>query len=401
MDENVTPPTPAPEPAPTSAPLPPPPPLRAAPPRFQPPAYVPPTPRGGRGWKVFALILCVLLVLVLIFNPLAILSDLAGGGGGMMHGHASGPQLQEHWLEDNGSANRIVVVPVEGVITSSSMGRGGPTMVDIIAEQLKHAAEDKRVKAVVLKVNSPGGEVLASDDIYNLIVKFQRDTRKPVVASMGSLAASGGYYVSAPCQWIVCHELTITGSIGVIMHGYNFRGLMDKVGVRPEVFKSGKFKDMLSPDKREEDISAEEREMVQSMVNETFDKFKSIVAEGRGAAAKKNASAGDAGRTLVENWAQYADGRILSGKEALNKGFVDELGNLDTAVARAEKLAKISGANLIEYQPVFDLGDLFGLFGQSAQAQSEARTLKIDVGFDAPKLQLGRMYFMCPLALPR
>ena len=101
----------------------------------------------------------------------------------------------------------------------------------------------------------------------------------------------------------------------------------------------------------------------------------------------------------MENWAQFADGRILSGKEALNKGFVDELGNLDTAVARAEKLAKISGANLIEYQPVFELGDLFGMFGQSSQ--SEARTLKIDVGFDAPKLQLGRMYFMCPLALPR
>ena len=96
---------------------------------------------------------------------------------------------------------------------------------------------------------------------------------------------------------------------------------------------------------------------------------------------------------------QYADGRVVSGKEALRLGFIDELGNFDAAVARAEKLAKITDANLIQYQPVFDLGDLFGMFGQSSQA--EARTLKIDLGLDAPKLQLGRMYFLCPLALPR
>ena len=358
----------------------------STPPRFQQPAYNPPPPRGGRGWKVFALILCVLLIITLVFNPLSMLSEIAGSGG-MMHGHANGPQLQEHWIEDNGSANRIVVVPVEGVITSQSM-------IDIIEEQFKHAEEDKRVKAVILKVNSPGGEVLASDDIYNLVEEFQRKTGKPVIASMGSLAASGGYYVSAPCRWIVANELTITGSIGVIMHGYNFRSLMDKVGVRPEVFKSGKFKDMLSPDKREEDISQEERDMIQSMVNETFDKFKSIVAEGRGQAAKKNSS--EPGRTLVENWAQYADGRILSGKEALKQGFVDEIGNFDVAVRRAQKLAKISDANLIQYQPVFGLGDLLGIFGQT-----EARTLKIDMGLDLPKLQLGRLYFLCPLALPR
>ncbi len=389
MDENITPPTPA------SAPAAPPPPLRSAPPRFQQPAYAPPAPRGGRGWKVFAILLCVLLVLTLVFNPLAILSEVAGGGG-MGMGHPTGPQLQEHWIEDNGSANRIVVVPVEGVITSQSMGRGGPTMIEIIEEQFQHAAEDKRVKAVILKVNSPGGEVLASDDIYNLVEKFQRETGKPVVAAMGSLAASGGYYVSAPCQWIVANELTITGSIGVIMHGYNFRGLMDKVGVRPEVFKSGKFKDMLSFDKKEEDITQEERDMVQSMVNETFDKFKSIVAEGRGNAARKNNDSADPGRTLTENWVQYADGRILSGKEALKQGFVDELGNFDVAVARAQKLAKISDANLLQYQPVFGLGDLLGLFGKS-----ETQTLKIDLGLDLPQLQLGRLYFLCPLALPR
>lgn len=392
MDENVTP------PAPESAPATPqPPPLRSAPPAFSQPRYAPtPRPRSGRGWKIFALIACVLLVISLLLN---LLMGVVSGESALPQHHTAAPRLQETWVKDNGSQNRIVIVPIEGVITSQGFGRNGPTMVDVIEEQFKRAAEDKRVKAVILKVNSPGGEVLASDDIYNVIDQFQRKSGKPVIAAMGSLAASGGYYVSAPCQWIVANEMTITGSIGVIMHGYNFRGLMDKVGVRPEVFKSGKFKDMLSPDKREEDITPEEREMIQSMVNETFDKFKSVVAEGRASAAKKNSTTGDKGRTLVENWAQFADGRILSGKEALNKGFIDELGNFDAAVSRAEKLAKISDANLIQYEPIFGLGDLLGMFGQSSEARTT--TLKIDVGLDAPKLQLGRLYFICPLALPR
>src|SRR6266498_1647841 len=98
-----------------------------------------------------------------------------------------------------------------------------------------------------LVFNSAGAEVLASDDIYRAIVKFQNEQKKPVIASMGSLAASGGYYVSAACRWIVANELTLTGSIGVIMHAYNVSGLMDKIGVRAETYKSGIHKDMLSP----------------------------------------------------------------------------------------------------------------------------------------------------------
>lgn len=335
-------------------------------------------------------LLAILWVFFLSMGP-------GDGTGALQPRHVAGPRLQQVWIEDNNSKNKIAVIPIEGVIMSGGAGRG--SLVELVEKALNQAAEDGNVKAVVLKVNSPGGEVLASDDIYELIQNFQDKTRKPVVASMGSLAASGGYYVSAPCQWIVANELTITGSIGVIMHGYNFRGLMDKVGVRPEVFKSGKFKDMLSPDKREEDITAEEREIIQSMVNETFDKFKSVISEGRGNAAKKNVGLAESGRPLADNWQQFADGRILSGKEALRLGFVDELGNLDVAVDRARKLAKISDANVIEYQPVFDLSDLFGMLGQSSK--SEARTVKIDVGIDAPRLQLGRLYFLYPLALPR
>ena len=150
-------------------------------------------------------------------------------------------------------------------------------------EQLDRAAEDKHVKAVLLRVDSPGGEVLASDEIYRAIHEFQDKTGRPVVAQMGSLAASGGYYVSAPCRWIVANELSLTGSIGVIMSGMNFRGLMDKVGIQPQVYKSGKFKDMMSSTRRPEDIPAGEREMVQGLIDETYATFKGVVRKGRAA----------------------------------------------------------------------------------------------------------------------
>jgi len=263
-------------------------------------------------------------------------------------------------------------------------------MVDIIRAQLKRAEEDPRVKAVLLKVDSPGGEVLASDEIYHALDQFQNKTRKPVIVSMGSLAASGGYYVSAPCQWIVANDLTITGSIGVIMHSWNYRALMNKVGLQPETYKSGKFKDMLSGEREPNDIPPEEREMVQSLINETYQKFKSAVADGRKQAQQANKGKG---RPLDPKWSDYADGRVLSGTKAYDLGFVDQLGNFEDAVARARTLAGISAANLVEYQQRYELSDLLRLFGKSEGAN---QVIKVDLGMDAPKLQAGQLYFLAP-----
>ena len=359
-----------------------------------PPLITPPppprAPRKSRGWKIFAIILLVLLVLSVFSNLRHFTSDFVGVK--VRGARYAGPRLEEVIVKDNDAANKIAVVDVDGIITGQGIDRGGVSIVDLIKEQLIRADEDHKVKAVLLKVNSPGGEVLASDEIYRLLAKFQKESGKPVVASMGSLAASGGYYVSAPCRWIVANELTITGSIGVIMHGYNYRGLMDKIGLRPEVYKSGKFKDMLSGDRNDEDIPAEERQMVQALIDETFDKFKSVVAEGRQLAKEKNK---DKGNALSPDWEDYADGRVLSGKEALKLGFVDELGDFETAVTRAKKIAGISEAKLIQYQQHFDLSDLFQLFGST-----DARTtLKVDVGMDFPKLQAGQLYFISPTVL--
>jgi len=388
MDNDFPPPNPPSPPVPPASP----------PPIPQYPLMPARKPKTGRGWKIATLVLSILLGFLL-------LSEFVGmflGSFVNVEGMGAQSHLQEVTIEHNRSANKIAVIPIEGVITSSGIGGGGYSMVQLVEDQLKMAGKDDRVRAVLLKVNSPGGEVLASDDIYNAIIKFQNEHNKPVVASMGSLAASGGYYVSAPCRWIVANELTITGSIGVIMHGYNYRGLMNKVGLRPMVYKSGRFKDMLSGEKdleklspaEQADVEAEEA-MVTKMITETFEKFKSIVKDGRQFSSNRNQSNkdGSTGRTLDTKWETLADGRILSGKEAYENGFVDELGGWRTAVKRAYKLADIDKADLVTYQMPFNLGNLFSLLGKS-----DAKSVKLDLGFDFPKLDAG-LYYLAPTFL--
>jgi protease IV len=379
-------------------PINPPPPAQPAPPTVPPPLITPmasaKTSRNGRGWMILAIVLFVLFGISMLFN----LGRVAGNlfhGRTVKYSRTAGPRLEEVIYEDNDAANKIAIIEVNGIITGRSLDQSGFTLVDLIKAQLRRAEEDGRVKAVLLKVDSPGGEVLASDDIYRAIKDFQARTRKPVVASMGSLAASGGYYISSPCRWIVANEMTITGSIGVIMSSWNYRGLMDKVGVLPQTFKSGKFKDMLSGSREPDSISPEEKAMVQGLIDETFARFKHIVQEGRTLAYDRNKDASEKGHALSDDWQNYADGRVLSGTEALKLGFVDELGVFDDAVARTKKIAGIAQANLVLYQQHFDLSDMFKLFGKT----ESSATLKVDLGMDAPKLQAGKLYFLSPTFL--
>ncbi|MGA2660744.1 MAG: signal peptide peptidase SppA [Verrucomicrobiota bacterium] len=385
MEENSgSPPLPPPAAAP-------PPPVISPPPRPT-TAPLPAEPRRGRGWMIFALVLLVLLTFSVLWNLLSLIGSL-GLGEGARYSRPYGPRIEEAVVSREAHAvDKIAVVPVYGVIIGQGAGEGGFVSADVVKAELRRALEDDDVKAVILKVDSPGGEVLASDEIYRAIAEFQkRKNGKPVVASMGDLAASGGYYVSSPCRWIVAHELTITGSIGVIMHGWNYRGLMDKVGVRPEVYKSGRFKDMLSGEREPDQITPQEREMVQALIDETFGRFKTVVAEGRKWARQKNGSAGAA---LSSDWANYADGRVLSGTEAYKLGFVDQLGTFEDAVEHAKKVAGIASANVVQYQQRYDLADLFRLFGKT-----DSKVLKVDLGLDAPKLRAGQLYFLSPTFL--
>jgi protease IV len=378
------------------------PPVSPPPPPLAPPPIIPPSPPAGGGsrgvWKALAFVFLILFVLSLFTNFVSISHSV------IPRPRASSERnrgLEEIVTEKTNSDNKIAVIEVDGVIGSGQIDSSDLTLVDFVNEQLKMAAHDSDVKAVILKVNSPGGEVMASDEINKAITSFQEQTHKPVICSMDSLAASGGYYISVPCRWIVANELTITGSIGVIMHGYNYRLLMDKIGIQPHVFKSGRFKDMLSGE-QEPDTSKlseqdrrnrdQEDQMVQSLIDETFGKFKEVVKTGREHAAALN---NGKGKTLVDDWQDYADGRVFSGKQALAFGFVDELGDFEAAVNRAENIAGIPSANLVEYRMQFDLASVMSrIFGKT-----EVPAIKVDLGMDLPKLEAGRLYFITPMTV--
>jgi protease-4 len=373
------------------------------PPPLPPPPVImpPPAPKPGRSWGW--IITSVILALLLCLSGLIILGQFAVRSMGVSHNFKTvgarevGPKLEECILDEGVSRNKIAVITVDGIITSHSADEAGNNMVDVIKAQLERAADDDRVKAVILKVDSPGGEVMASDEINKVIASFEAGTLderdlsekrgKPVICSMGSLAASGGYYISAPCRWIVANDLTLTGSIGVIMHGYNYRGLMDKLGVAPMTFKSGKFKDMLSPDRATNEIPVEEHAMVQALIDETYQKFKGVVADGRDHAHDLNKKEG---RPLANDWADFADGRVLSGTQALNLGLVDQLGDFDDAVDRAEHIANIEHATLIEYRERYDISNFLSMFGQNSQVHD----IKLDLGTDVPKLRAGCLYYL-------
>ena len=337
---------------------------------------------------VAIVLFCFLAVSVLINIGHFIESLVTLDGGSTRY---AGPRLDEVTVKDNGSRNKVAMVTIDGIISSQPVDVRGSTMVDVIKAQLDRATEDDRVRAVILKVDSPGGEVLAADDIAHALEAFQEDSDKPVIVSMGSLAASGGYYVSAPCRWIVANELTITGSIGVIMEAWNYRQLMDKVGLKPFVFKSGEHKDMLSGSRELTEIPEDERKIIDSFIDQAYGRFTDVVSEGREHASEQNKSEGKA---LASDWKSYADGRILSGKEAYDLGFVDELGSFDDAFERAKDIAGIREANLVEYRQRRDISDLFGLFGES-----QSRAVKVDLGLDMPKLQAGHLYYIWPTYL--
>ena len=352
------------------------------------------------------MIFAIILLVVLMFSLLINFTQFIHSALSFNHNFATGitrevgPRLEECLLKDNDARSKIAVITVDGIITDHAMDQAGNNMVDVIKAQLDRARDDDRVKAVIRIVDSPGGEVMASDEINKAIAKFQSDEPgkpgepvkhgKPVVCSMGSLAASGGYYISAPCRWIVANELTITGSIGVIIETWNYRRLMDKVGVEPNVYKSGKYKDMLSGMRSTNEIPPEERAMVQKLITDTYDKFKGVVRDGRTHAHALNKKDG---KPLALEWEDYADGRVLSGTDALKLGFVDQLGDFNDAVKHTEAIAnKGQKANLVEYRERYDLSNFLSMFGQSGQSHD----IKLDLGMTLPKLEAGHLYFLSP-----
>lgn len=212
------------------------------------------------------------------------------------------------------SDNKVAVVRLRGIIMDGAE----------IKRQLDKWAEDDSVKAIVLQISSPGGVVGPSQEIFMAVKKAA--AKKPVVASMGAVAASGGYYVAAACNKIVANPGTMTGSIGVIMMFSTTFELMDKIGLKAVVIKSGKFKDTGSPHRP---FTDEDKRLLQDVVDDTYDQFLNDVAQGRG--------------LPVEEVRKVADGRILTGRQAFKAKLVDKLGGFDDAVELAGRLGGISG----------------------------------------------------------
>ena len=237
-------------------------------------------------------------------------------------------QAETEVLFGTNTAQRIEVIDVDGVIASDITN-------DEIVEKLKKANDDPSIAGVIMHINSPGGSVYASEKIYKQIKKLQT-SKKPVYAVMQELAASGGYYISAPCDKIFASNETWTGSIGVIMQSYSLEGLFEKYGIKEQNITTGKMKDAGSPGR---DMDKEEKEYFQSLVDSAFDRFVKVVAEGRGLSEEKVKS--------------LADGRVYDGSQALENGLIDKIGDLEDAAKAMAEDYKFSDPMVIKEADVF------------------------------------------------
>ena len=271
-----------------------------------------------------------------------------------------------------GSNDKIAIIALRGLISSSLPGNVGDSMVDDMRYALEQAREDNNVRAIVLEIDSPGGEVTASDVIYDAVVRTR--AKKPVVVYMDSVAASGGYYIACGGKYLMANETTITGSIGVIIQTLNYEQLFNKIGLASVVFKSGKFKDMLNGARP---ITPEEREYVQGFVMSTYEKFLGIVAKERNLPA-------DGLRGTI------ADGRILSGRDAHEKKLIDGLGQIEDAFRKAKELGNAPDAAIVKYGPPFNIGRFFRALGDSSASKIEVTLPKQLL----PQLESGRAYFL-------
>ena len=246
--------------------------------------------------------------------------------------------LREFKLQGEGDG-KVLVISVRGTISNAprqDFMRTRPSMVQEVVSQLRKAQKDKHIRAILLKVASPGGSATASDILYNEIVNFKKKTQAKVIVAMMGVAASGGYYISLPADFILAHPTTITGSIGVIFLRPKVTGLMAKIGVELEVNKSGKNKDMGSPFRQ---ASAEEKKLLQNLTDQLGWRFVDLVRQHRQIDQKK--------------LAEISSARVFLADEALQLGLVDKVGYLDDALDEAKRIAQLpENAKVVVYRRV-------------------------------------------------
>ncbi|NIP28231.1 MAG: signal peptide peptidase SppA [Phycisphaerae bacterium] len=289
--------------------------------------------KTGTGWRIFlgiVLALSILVNILLVFMLIAVIAVFAAG---------PRDTLAEEFIQTGPRRNKIVIIKLEGIIDG--------LQAENIQKQLKRARKDRRVKGLIISVNSPGGTISGSDQIYNEIRKYRNESGIPVVAFMQGMAASGGYYASVACDKIMAEQTTITGSIGVIFGHFVLQQLLEeKLGVEPVMIASGAKKTWLSMFKPFEE---EQRQYVQDrLINPAYERFVEVVDEGR--------------PTLdVNEVKEVADGGIYSAKEALKEELIDDIGYLDDAIDLVKSLAGIDKAQVVEYRRPFSLAGFLSL----------------------------------------
>ena len=290
-----------------------------------PQAVVSPPPRSK--WRVVKIVLVVMLVLGLMVSGmlnLLLLVFVAGGGAS-----SGGGELEELPVSGKGQ-EKVAIVEISGVRLEGMGPYGSEGNYGFITKQIKQAADDRRVKGVVLEVDSPGGGVTASDVLAHKVAELAK--KKPVVVSMKGVAASGGYYVSAGANKIYAQRTTITGSIGVIYTSVNVERLLDKIGVTPVVIKSGPLKDVGSMFRK---MTPGEEAMLQGIINDSFERFKEVVSAGR--------------KMSPEEVEKVATGAVFTAQEAKDLKLVDEIGYLEDAISGVKKLAGVERVQVIRY----------------------------------------------------
>lgn len=304
---------------------------------------------SGKRWA--ALGIASLLFLVSIVTNMTVsatkssesLSDIFGTDTGFV----------EKVVQDGNPDRKLLVLEVNGAI--QDLGEDVTSLFQTAGynhrqflRMLDQAKEDDSIKGIVLRVNTPGGGVSESAEIHKRLMEIKEETKKPIYVSMGAMAASGGYYIAAPADKIFATNETITGSIGVIMQGVNYKELAEKYGVKFETFKSGPYKDIMSPTK---DMTDEERQILQTMVDNMYDRFVNVIVEGRGMSEAE-----------VRN---IADGRIYDGQQAKDIKIVDEIGYFEDVVDAIKKDHKLGSVKVIQYEENVGLGSLFSMNASS------------------------------------
>ena len=304
-----------------------------------------------RGLKIlFVWQLCNLLFFVCLFFLMLFLSLVMGAIASSSDMPKDGiSQLTIHKEGVSSKKGYVLQIPMAGIIMKQEPEffldeAVGP--YERLIGDLKKAKKDKKVKAVLIVVNSPGGSVSVCDRMLEAINKFKEKTKLPVYAYYEDVAASGGVYTTVACDYIMASPTCITGSIGVIMGGMNIMGLMEKIGVKEQVYKSGELKDMGSGTRAG---SSEEKKLLQDMVNQLFDRFVDIIVEGRGEKVKRE--------DVIA-----LKGAFFLPKKALENGLIDEIGSYDEIVAKIRKDLD-EKYKIVSYLPKPDWGKLLGAMG--------------------------------------